>query len=426
MQRLALTQSFHLALTPSLKEAISLLQLSSLELIYKMKEFSEMNPFFEMQWPYRTSQSPHFLPHSEAVLEDPAYGSLIFTLTQSLIHMKFSDAIFEAALGLIEDMDEHGFFSVQRFEKIDRLAQTAIDRWLRTVEPIGIGARSPLQSLIWQLKYRADFQKKAEALELLELLDTLADTQDWVTQSAQWQNALKAPRFRKIMASLYWNPRDLYQSPIEHDRTTYTVDLIIYQEHGEHCVRLNPENIPHIDIHPWPKDISKNHECRQYYKQALSFQRMIHTRWHTLEKLGKYLVHYQKDFFKFGKSALRPLILADIASALSLHESTISRILSQKNILTPFGVMELKHFLSRPIKKIYGEKSSRCAVLEILTNCIAHENHQNPYSDQDLTNILSQQGFCIARRTIAKYREHLHIASSHQRRTIKGDNYYAH
>jgi len=424
MQRLLLTQSFHLALTPSLKEAISLLQLSSLELLHKMKEFSEVNPFFEASMPYRTSGSPGFSPQNEAPFEDQSTYNLSFTLTQSLVHMKFPDPTFEAALSLIGDLDDHGFFPSQRFDALPLAVQRDIDQWLSTVEPIGVGARSTLQSFIWQLNYRSDFKDRSEVKELVSLLEALSSSTDLLTHSCQWTHSLKAKRFEKVIKSLHWSPRDAYRGPQEQNHEAYAVDLIMYQENGDYKVRLNPENMPHIEVQCWPKEVSKKHECRKYYQQALLFQKMIHTRWDTLQKAASYLVFYQKDFFKFGKRSLRPLILAEIAQQIGLHESTISRIIHNKNILTPFGVIELKKLLSRPIKKTYGEQSSHCAVLEVLANCIAHEDPQTPYSDQELTNILAKQGFCIARRTVAKYREQMQIASSHQRRIIKGDSSY--
>ncbi len=417
MQRLSLAPSFHLALTPSLKEAISLLQLSSLELVEKIQRFSESNPFFEITFQRKTIplSSQSHLP--EGFYEDLSTKTLSFALKKSLIHAKMPTRAFEYALECISEMDDRGFFRLDHFSTLPLAVQQTIDSWLHTFEPVGVGARSILQCLQWQLFYREDLKKKPGSKELLELLG-----KEDCTRDSDWVFRLKNPVFEKILFRLYWDPSNQWQSPITHSRFSEFVDLIVYQEGLQYKVHLNPDLIPQLTLQTWPQTLSKRHPFRKHYQQALLFHKMLVTRWGTLERAANYIVSYQQNFFHQGNHALRPLILSQISQDLGLHESTISRILHNKTILTPFGILDLKKLLSRPIRKKYGELSSHCAVLEVLANCIAYEDPRAPYSDQDLSHILQKQGYCVARRTIAKYREQLRIASSHNRRIITGES----
>jgi RNA polymerase sigma-54 factor len=357
----------------------------------------------------------------EGLHEDLSTSTLSFALKKSLIHAKMPLGSFERALECIEEIDERGFFRLDRFSTFPIEIQRTIDSWLHTFEPVGVGARSVLQCLQWQLCYRQDLKNRMESSELLALLNAF-EKEDRAMEF-DWTSHLKEPNFEKILSRLYWDPSDHWQRPVTHDRFTEFVDLIVYQEGSEYKVHLNPDLIPQLTLHTWHETLSKRHPLRQHYQQALLFHKMLLTRWGTLERAANYIVAYQQKFFHQGNHGLRPLILSQISQDLGLHESTISRILHNKTILTPFGILDLKKLLSRPIRKTYGELSSHCAVLEVLANCIAHENPNAPYSDQELSNILKKQGYCVARRTIAKYREQLHIASSHHRRSITGESH---
>ena len=136
----------------------------------------------------------------------------------------------------------------------------------------------------------------------------------------------------------------------------------------------------------------------------------------TLLKVASIIVDYQQDFFKYGKIKIKPLILEDIALESGFHESTISRITTKKTIQTPFGIIELRDLLSRSIKKNTQFTSSVCSVKQIIASIIENENKKEPFSDQEITDILEKQGYQIARRTVAKYREQLRIPTSINRK----------
>ena len=145
----------------------------------------------------------------------------------------------------------------------------------------------------------------------------------------------------------------------------------------------------------------------------------IQSRQETLLRVAQCIVDYQQDFLELGDEAMKPLVLHDIANSLEVHESTISRVTTQKYMNTPRGVFELKYFFSSHVQTINGGSCSSTAIRAVIKKLIATENTQKPLSDNKIAKLIEEQGIYVARRTIAKYRESMGIGSSSERKSIQ-------
>jgi RNA polymerase sigma-54 factor len=205
-------------------------------------------------------------------------------------------------------------------------------------------------------------------------------------------------------------------------------EIYVYKVDGEYEVVLNEDDLPYLRINPTYKSLlmSNNHAVPQATKQyvdqklrsAIWFIRSIEQRKRTIYKVGTSIVKFQKDFLEHGISHLKPLVLRDVADDIAMHESTVSRVTTNKYIHTPQGVFELKYFFHRGLESASGADVSSLAVKERIKQLVLEETPSNPLSDKDIEATLKQEGVTIARRTIAKYREELNIPSSiHRKRT---------
>ncbi len=213
-------------------------------------------------------------------------------------------------------------------------------------------------------------------------------------------------------------------------RPEYIVpDIYVYKVDNDYEVVLNDDDLPNLRINPtYKKIIVANHndvpnETKQYIDQklrsALWFIRSVEQRKRTIYKVGKSIVKFQREFIEYGISHLKPLVLRDIADDISMHESTVSRVTSNKYIHTPQGVFELKYFFHSGLESSSGADVSSIAIKEQIKQMIENEDYNSPLSDKTIEEKLNRAGIAIARRTIAKYREELNIPSSIQRRLKK-------
>ncbi|MBL7662144.1 RNA polymerase factor sigma-54 [bacterium] len=203
-----------------------------------------------------------------------------------------------------------------------------------------------------------------------------------------------------------------------------TPDVYVSKINGQCEITLNDTGIPQIRLSDSYQDLLKQVEqaspeeklfLEQKIKSATWLIKSIQQRKKTLLRATESIMRFQNDFLDQGISALKPLVLKDVAQELSLHESTISRITTNKFVHTPHGVFELKYFFSSGLRSFGGDISSE-SVKEKIRTIIRAEAPANPYSDQDLVGILGQQGISVARRTVAKYREMMNILPSSKRK----------
>ncbi len=189
-------------------------------------------------------------------------------------------------------------------------------------------------------------------------------------------------------------------------------------------VELNPDTAPRIRVNAEyaalatrDKD-SENTFLRDSLQEARWFIKSLHSRNETLLKVSNKIVERQKNFFNYGEEAMKPLVLHDIAEEVGMHESTISRVTTQKYMHTPRGIFELKYFFSSHVETDTGGECSSIAIRAIIKKLVAAESSLKPLSDNKIAAILADKGIMVARRTIAKYREAMAIAPSNERKQL--------
>ena len=210
------------------------------------------------------------------------------------------------------------------------------------------------------------------------------------------------------------------------DRIDYVVpDVFVIKTDNGYDVTLNDEGIPRLRISPYYRNLLKTSakgETRDYleekHKSALWFLKSIDQRRQTIYKVGKSIVKLQEEFLDLGLSYLKPMVLKDVAKDIEMHESTVSRITTNKYIDTPQGVFELKFFFHSGIKAYMGSSMSSIRVKNIIKEIISAEDEKNPLTDDEMVQALMRKNAKIARRTITKYRKELNIPPASKRKRI--------
>ena len=201
-------------------------------------------------------------------------------------------------------------------------------------------------------------------------------------------------------------------------------DVTVEKIDGEYQVILNGEQIPHLRISNTYKDImsqdGNGSEVKDYIRDKIRsgkfLIRSIHQRQQTISNIAEQIVARQRDFLEHGPSHLKPMTMAEVADAVSVHETTVSRAVSGKYMATPQGVFEMKYFFTPGYQTATGESLSNTSVKEAILDLVKREDGNQPLSDNEIVEILSERGIPIARRTVAKYRTELNILPSHMRR----------
>ncbi len=212
-----------------------------------------------------------------------------------------------------------------------------------------------------------------------------------------------------------------------HEKSDYIIpDIkVIKTEDGDFDVELNPFSVPNVRLNNHYKNLANsatNERDKNFFKSNLQeanwFIQSLAKRNDTLLKVAKCIVSHQKEFMLYGESAMHPMVLNDVATEVSMHESTVSRVTTEKYIHTPRGTYELKYFFSSSVSTESGDAASSKAIRARIKELISKENPRKPYSDSLLADMLNKEGIVVARRTIAKYRESIGIASSSQRKRL--------
>jgi RNA polymerase sigma-54 factor len=219
------------------------------------------------------------------------------------------------------------------------------------------------------------------------------------------------------------NPRP--GAEITPSETSYVIpDVFVKKENNRWKVELNPETAPRLRVNPTYAALAgrgREHDnafLRDSLQEARWFIKSLQSRNETLLKVAGKIVEHQKNFLDYGEEAMKPLVLRDIAEAVSMHESTISRVTTQKYMHTPRGIYELKYFFSSHVDTDTGGECSSTAIRAIIRKLVDSENTRKPLSDSKIADVLADQGIRVARRTIAKYRESLGIAPSNERKQL--------
>lgn len=301
--------------------------------------------------------------------------------------------------------------------------ETVLKR-VQEFEPTGVGARNLGECLLLQLKsLPPDTPWLAKAIILCQKHLDLLGSKDY--QRIMRTMRINEDELRSIVQLIQTlDPRP--GSSIETSEAEYIVpDVIVRKDKNRWIVELNPEIAPKLSINSLyasyvrrADNSSDNTFMRNQLQEARWFIRSLQSRHETLLKVSTEILERQIDFFEHGPEAMKPMVLADIAEAIEMHESTISRATTQKYMHTPRGIFELKYFFSSHVNTAQGGECSSTAIRAIIEKLVAAENPKKPLSDSKITALLEDQGIQVARRTIAKYREALGIPSSTERKQL--------
>jgi len=417
----------NLTLTPQLQQAIRLLQLSTIDLQQEIQQAMESNPMLEtasteekeegqpdteMESPEESNKEPqdtfddlqwaqlygNSSPHSSMEDDDYNYENLYCTTRNLQDHLHWQlelspmeDVDRAIAVTLIDAIDNDGFLTLSIDElyaslnsedwPLEKEEIEAVRHRIQRLDPVGCCSLNLAETLLVQL---------AQLPENTPFLDI---TRNIVKKDNITQYIIPDVTVKKI--------RGLWQ------------------------VFLNQNTLPRLRINNQYAALiqrADNSADNQYLKSNLQearwFLKSIQSRQDTLMKVAQSIVTHQQDFLEHGEEAMKPLILNDVAQALDMHESTISRVTTQKFMHTPRGVFELKYFFSSHVGTDSGGECSSIAIRALIKKLIAGENRKKPLSDSKISLLIAQQGIQVARRTVAKYREALSIAPSNERKEI--------
>jgi RNA polymerase sigma-54 factor len=428
-------QRLKLSLTKELTQAIELLQYSAVELQSFLYEQSLENPFLEIR-DYRLKRNFRNLSDKEKqqwIENMSTYSETLSSyLTAQLPALSLSEHEERIVHYMIACLDEDGYLRVnieeiaERFAISKQEAEKAL-QIIQSLEPAGVGARNLQECLYLQLKrlpYRDEF-----AEQIIQHHFSLFVEKAWKTLAKQLGvDIASLQRVWDLIRTLEPRPGIHYTK----ERPHFIVPDIIVQRSKEGDWRI----FYNEDVHPeliwnrvYEQKISSCQDgqvhafVKDKYRQFLWLAKSLEQRKQTLLNIMHVIVDKQKQCFETGFAALKPLTMREVAEELGIHESTVSRAVKNKYVQTPFGTVELRRFFSSAVSSVYMDEdaASSVKVKMFIKQLIEQENKQQPLSDQKLADLLHEQyGVVISRRTVAKYREQLHIPSSAKRKQYVG------
>ncbi|WP_312330905.1 RNA polymerase factor sigma-54 [Acinetobacter variabilis] len=468
-----------LSLTPQLQQAIRLLQLSSLELEQEIQLQLDSNPLLEKveeqisveslstvdasQKDLTNELNADHLPDDLPVDTDwddvythqpTSLGAAEFEEREdnrqsqqslqeymleqiNLLHFSRIDQLI--AYCIIDSLDEKGFLdaeiseitaSVQHLlssmdyeEEIEEDEVLVVLKHVQRLDPIGVGSRNLAECLLIQLdSLPVNTPCRNDAVKLLQHYELLITNElpKLIKQTGLNQEQLRCAvdllKTLKPYPGLEFETKESdYQIP----------DVVVMKKNDCWQVTLNPDVMPKLRLNSFYTNMIRradqsedNQYLRNQMLEAKNFIKSIDERHKTLLKVATCIVEHQKSFLEIGPEGMKPLVLRDIAEEVELHESTVSRVTTNKYMLTPRGLFELKYFFSSHVGTTSGGEASSTAIRAKIKKMIAEENARKPLSDNAIANLLKEEGIDVARRTVAKYRESLHIPSSSERKVL--------
>ncbi|EQB3309064.1 RNA polymerase factor sigma-54 [Shigella flexneri] len=474
-QGLQLRLSQQLAMTPQLQQAIRLLQLSTLELQQELQQALESNPLLEQidtheEIDTRETQDSETLDTADALeqkempeelpldaswdtiytagtpsgtsgdyIDDelPVYqGETTQTLQDYLMWQveltPFSDTDRAIATSIVDAVDETGYLTAPLEDILESMGDEEIDideveavlKRIQRFDPVGVAAKDLRDCLLIQL---SQFDKTTPWLEEARLI--ISDHLDLLANH-DFRTLMRVTRLKEdvlkeavnLIQSLDPRPGQSIQT----GEPEYVIpDVLVRKHNGHWTVELNSDSIPRLQINQHYASMCNNARndgdsqfIRSNLQDAKWLIKSLESRNDTLLRVSRCIVEQQQAFFEQGEEYMKPMVLADIAQAVEMHESTISRVTTQKYLHSPRGIFELKYFFSSHVNTEGGGEASSTAIRALVKKLIAAENPAKPLSDSKLTSLLSEQGIMVARRTVAKYRESLSIPPSNQRKQL--------
>ena len=466
-------------MTPQLQQAIKLLQMSTLDLQQEIQQALESNMMLEIDedellgGDFRekkidnsdlvTSEGsqtdiPDELPvdvswddvydtslpsgedHSDGYdanefqASRPCLETVRDHLRWQLEMIPISDRDYAIAVSIIDSINADGYLGCELNDILQGLLDQlpglefdevqAVLHMIQNFDPVGVAAIDLADCLAIQLQQLADTTPyKADAIvfvrQHLDLL-TSCDQTKLIKRLGLTEDQLKG-----VLALI----RTLDPKPgarLQETELEYVVpDVFVAKLKDRWNVALNPDIAPKLRVNPIYSGMIKradnshdNLSMKNHLQEARWFIKSLHSRNETLLRVAKSIVDKQGDFFEHGAIAMKPMVLRDIADELDLHESTISRVTTQKYMHTPQGVIEFKYFFSSHVSTDSGGECSATAIRALIKELVGNENPAKPLSDSKISDLLNEKGINVARRTIAKYREAMSIPSTSQRKRL--------
>jgi RNA polymerase sigma-54 factor len=367
-------------------------------------------------------------------LQRAASGSLQDLLLEQLNLVRLSETDRAIAVAITDAIDDDGYLAASLEELLESLIAQgvaveldevqAVLQQIQQLEPVGVGARDLSECLRIQLRQLpADTPGRREGLELVgEYIDVLA--------ARDYNQLMRLMRIEReelqqaigLIQTLHPRPGSLVSSG---DAQYVIPDVFVRRNNGVWQVELNPDAFPRLRVNSHYASLIRradnstdNNTLKTHLQEARWFIKSLKSRSETLLKVATCIVQRQQGFLEHGEEAMKPMVLHDVAEAVGMHESTISRVTTNKYMHTPRGIYELKYFFSSHVFMKSGAECSSTAIRALLKKLIGAENPKRPLSDSKIATILSDQGINVARRTVAKYRESMAIPSSTDRKTL--------
>ena len=344
-----------------------------------------------------------------------------------------SDRDIEIAYSIIECVQPDGYLSVTpneiwltlhaSMEDLDEDEVMAVQHRLQRFDPVGVCSVDLRECLLVQLEAFSEHPLYKSTYMLIDQYLPLLGNRDF-SQLCR-RTKLKEDALKSVIELIQQlNPRP--GTLIDADDTDYVIpDVSVKKKNGGWQVELNNDALPPVRINTTYSTMAsstKNTEDANYIKSSLQeakwFIKSLQSRNETLLKVASCIVEKQIDFFELGEEAMKPMVLHDVAEEVGMHESTISRVTTQKYMHTPKGIFELKYFFSSHVNTASGGECSSTAISAMIKKLIAEEPAKKPLSDNKLASILEVQGIQVARRTVAKYREAMNIPPSNERKRL--------
>lgn len=468
-QQLKLAQQ--LVMTPQLQQAIKLLQLSRVELAETVQQELLENPFLEESLeesanPDKTSAAEQRKDEQEAYDKELSNNADWedylgdFSSTTKQVSMRESEALeemssFEARLAPAPTLDGHlnwqlmlsplteeqikvgeviignissnGYLHVSA-EELAQIAHSDIETveyligHIQQFDPVGVAARTPQECLLVQVK-ALNYDRDPILVDIITNHLEDLEKRRYKPLARKYKISLEdLKEYLDVIQSLDPMPGARFSGGEPH---YVSPDVYIYEYEGDFVIVLNEDGLPQLQLSELTEQLPKtaNTEEKDYYQDKMRSAswliKSLYQRQRTLYKVVESIVKYQREFFLNGVTSLKPLILKDIADDIGMHESTVSRITTNKYISTPHGIFELKFFFNSAIGLDDGSQVGSESVKALIKKLISEENTKKPLSDEKIGEILKEKlQVNIARRTVAKYRTAMNIPSSSKRKVV--------
>lgn len=346
-----------------------------------------------------------------------------------LCHAEINESELEAGLFILGNLDNKGFLKVEVEEiceavSCDQDTARKMIGVIQEMDPPGVGARDVRESLLLQLK-RLNLEDSLPYRIVRDHLRYLETKNYGAITRATKESMENVTAAVNIILDLDPHPGTAFSDEEPH----YIIPDVYIQKIGEeYVIILNDEGLPKLKISTYYRDLLKERKnapntAKEYIKEKLQSAswliRSIQQRQRTIYQVVESIIKHQDEFLEYGVKSLKPMVLRDIAEDINMHESTISRVTTNKYVHTPQGIFELKYFFSSAIKKRGSEDLSSTSIKERIRSQLNDEEADKPLSDQAISEIFQEQGIKVARRTVAKYREQLGILPSKYRKRIR-------